>query len=386
MKVLYLSVPPFFDVDLSLISHLSKLVDVYYLIDMPPHYQKASAFEVKSHKNKAGIYNAVHFEELYKFSKYIPLDKFYIINRLSSKTYSLSNIKLQKEIKDFINLINPDIIHSGHFVHEYLYYFLFTNKRKIILTVHDPFPHYGEFTRRKNFNRIINYLFIKRIILLNKTQKAEFLKKNKNKFIQVYNSQIGIYEYLRDYSVGKKEDDKFRILFFGRISPYKGLHILLNAFKKLQIQYANTELIIAGSGKFDFDITEFKATESIRFINRYIPNEELVFLMSQSSIVVCPYLDATQSGVVMSAYALYKPVLATRVGGLPEMIEDNHTGFLVAPNNVDELSEKMAFIIQNKEMINNIEKNIMTEYDSGEKSWDHICKRLVEIYKNAYKK
>ena len=58
--------------------------------------------------------------------------------------------------------------------------------------------------------------------------------------------------------------------------------------------------------------------------------DELSALIQESSFVVCPYKDATQSGVVMSAYALKKPVIATRVGGLVEMVEDKKTGLLVS--------------------------------------------------------
>src|ERR1700761_2764071 len=149
MKVLYISVPPFFDLDLSIIHNLSKHCDVHYLIDMPPYYQKASAFQVNEPMKDDGIFTAAHYPELHKFSSYISLEKFHVINRGSGKTFTPANIKMQKKIASFVDKINPDVIHCGHFLHENFYYFLITNKRKIVLTVHDPFPHIGEHTVRK---------------------------------------------------------------------------------------------------------------------------------------------------------------------------------------------------------------------------------------------
>ncbi|MDX5584983.1 MAG: glycosyltransferase family 4 protein [Aureibaculum sp.] len=381
MKVLYLSSPPFFDLDLSFVKQMSKECDIHYLMNLSPYELKFTALSINNQKLEGKIYNAEEFIELHKFKKYIPLNKFHVINRPTSKVYSYSNLRLQSEIVKFIDKINPDIIHCGSILNTHFLYFLLSNKRKIILTVHDPFLHSGEETLRDRIIRKLNYLCIKNIVLLNDNQKEKFIKATEFfRFKNVFNSSLGIYEYLLDYKVNQPSNKIFKILFFGRISMYKGIDDLLAAFSMIEKSYPNIELIIAGRGKYWFDISEYQNNFKIKILNRFIPNEELVELISNTNIVVCPYKDATQSGVVMSAFALNKPVLGTRVGGLPEMIEEGKTGFLVPPNDVVALSEKLKELIENRNYLNQMGLNIKKEYTVGEKSWSGICKGLYKFY------
>ena len=78
---------------------------------------------------------------------------------------------------------------------------------------------------------------------------------------------------------------------------------------------------MAGGGKFHFDVSEYEALDYIGIRNRFIPDDEMVALIKNCAFMVCPYTDATQSGVIMSAFAFNKPVIATDVGGLPEMVK-----------------------------------------------------------------
>jgi glycosyltransferase involved in cell wall biosynthesis len=80
--------------------------------------------------------------------------------------------------------------------------------------------------------------------------------------------------------------------------------------------------------------------------NRYITNEELVDLISQAKFIVCPYKDATQSGVLMTAFALRTPVIASAIGAFPEYIDDNKTGMLVPVNDAEKLAEKMLAALE----------------------------------------
>lgn len=381
MKILFISNPAFFDMDLSLIKHLSERCDVHYLLDLPSYALKSSALEIRKQKSEAKILSADEYEELNRFEKFINFKKFSIINRPSKKSYSWSNIKLQYKILKFVTRINPDIIHCNNFINLNFLFLLLKCKSKIILTVHDPFPHSGEISFRKKNKRQLNFIFIKNIILLNLYQKDEFVLKNRRyHFKNVFISSLGVYEYLNDYNIELSESSKFIILFFGRISPYKGIDVLLEAFLSIEKSFPNIKLIIAGSGNFYFDTSLFQSNPKIKFINRYITNEELVNLIYQSAIVVCPYKDATQSGVVMSAYALNKPVLATNVGGLPEMIDDSKTGYLIPPNNSNAIAEKITQIIQSDAILKIMEENIKKEYNDGDKSWSKIAKELVSFY------
>jgi glycosyltransferase involved in cell wall biosynthesis len=199
----------------------------------------------------------------------------------------------------------------------------------------------------------------------------------------IFLSSLSVYEYLNRYkkTVSKNEpDNRFTFLFFGRISPYKGIDLLLEAFIKIKNQLDKVNLIIAGNGKYWFDISKYKQQKDIEIINRYISNDELVSLIQQSDIVVCPYKDATQSGVIMSAFALNKPVIATRTGGLPEMVADKKTGYLIEANSIDALCNSMLYIATHSNELDIMSENIKKENATGSKNWTAICEKLFENY------
>jgi glycosyltransferase involved in cell wall biosynthesis len=78
---------------------------------------------------------------------------------------------------------------------------------------------------------------------------------------------------------------------------------------------------------------------NVRIIDRFIPDGEVSLYFSAADLVVLPYESATQSAIVPIAYAFERPVLATRVGGLPEAVRDGETGLLVEPRNPTALAE-----------------------------------------------
>ena len=109
-------------------------------------------------------------------------------------------------------------------------------------------------------------------------------------------------------------------MFFGLIREYKGLDILLKAMNLLNDQY---QLIIAGECYGDFKkyqdiIDTLHNKTNIKVLEEYIPDEMVSTLFSASDILVLPYRDATQSGVVAVAYQMETPLIATNVGALGE--------------------------------------------------------------------
>jgi glycosyltransferase involved in cell wall biosynthesis len=380
LKILYISSPHFFDMDLSLIRSLSGKCDLHFLIDVSPNTRNYTALSLNSPKAEAGIYPATDFEELDIWDEFIDRKKSDILYRDSGKSYAPSNLRLQFALKQYIDKLNPDLIHCSSLLNIRHFYFLLRNKRKIMITLHDPFPHTGETSFKVSQKRRLNYHFVKNVLLLNRSQVRAFIESgHQDKKVSI--SSLGIYEYLGKYKTQSQPDNKFRVLFFGRISPYKGLEYLMESFAGLiQSGHKDMELVIAGGGKYWFDTTPYASMPEIKILNRYIPNEELVQLLQDASVVICPYTDATQSGVIMSAYALKKPVIATRVGGLAEMVEDRETGLLIDPKSTAAITNAILELKNDPALLAAMEDNIDRQFFEGERSWDAITNNLMTIY------
>jgi glycosyltransferase involved in cell wall biosynthesis len=387
MKLLYYTAPPFLDCDLPYLKvQKDNIGELYTIIDLPSYFLRSSVLDIAQQIIKPGIFKASSYKEIAFFKDYLDLDKTFIVNRTNKKIFSVSNLILNIKLFFLFLSIRPNIIHSTVFYdfQELLLYFF---RKKTIVTVHDPFQHSGEENFRKYFFRKLGCALLNNFITLNKKQKSQFIISYKLENKNVYESNLSIYNVYNLY-LDQFKQNKYRksILFFGRISPYKGINILLQAMKNVHLEHPDMKLIIAGNGEYYFDKTPFEKLGYIEFRNRYIPNKELVQLIDESLFVVCPYTDATQSGVIMTAYALCKPVIASNVGGLAEMVIENETGLLVEPNNIIELHNSIKRLISDPHLLAGMERNILKHFHQGERGWAKISENLSLIYNSINNK
>ncbi len=127
------------------------------------------------------------------------------------------------------------------------------------------------------------------------------------------------------------------ILFFGFVRRYKGLRYLLEAISQITPEIPVSLLIVGEfwecKNKYVNLIKKLGISACVKIIDKYIPNEEVANYFTRADVVVLPYLEATQSGVIQLAYSFNKPVITTSVGGLAEVVEHDKTGFVVPPRN-----------------------------------------------------
>jgi len=142
------------------------------------------------------------------------------------------------------------------------------------------------------------------------------------------------------------------LLYFGYIRKYKGLPVLIEAMARLTAEM-DIHLIVCGEFYEDRDetvslIRRLHLTRHIRLEDRFIPNEDVGLFFSASDLVVLPYLSATQSGIVKIAYHYEKPVVVTRVGGLPESVTQGVTGYVVPPADPESLARAILRFFNKK--------------------------------------
>lgn len=147
---------------------------------------------------------------------------------------------------------------------------------------------------------------------------------------------------------GKTDMDRsgYNILFFGIVRKYKGLDALLAALGKVLSQI-DCNLIIAGEFYEPVEqyinlARELGVENRVRIEDRYIPNEEVPSFMGEADLLVLPYLSATQSGVARIALSNALPIIASRTGGLQEVVREGVNGLLFEPGDTDALARSIV--------------------------------------------
>jgi glycosyltransferase involved in cell wall biosynthesis len=140
--------------------------------------------------------------------------------------------------------------------------------------------------------------------------------------------------------------DERVILFFGYVRRYKGLHILLDAMPTI-LKSLKVKLLVVGEfyddeQKYRQQIRDNGLQDAVVVHSDYVPNEQVGPYFSAADIVVLPYVSATQSGIVQIAYQFDKPVIATDVGGLSEVVLNGRTGFIVKPESPPEVADAVV--------------------------------------------
>ncbi len=222
------------------------------------------------------------------------------------------------------------------------------------------------------------------------------IEKEKLKLIDHGNEDI----FILFNSLGKQEECDFHdryditkgqnvLLFFGLLSPSKGIPILIDAFAKVIITSPDTRLIIAGGQSKYINVRDlFTQAENlgikdkIIFDIRYIPNEDVKNLMDIATIVIYPYLSSTQSGALQVAYTFGKPIIVSNIGGLPEVVENGKSGVLVPPNDASSLATAISMLLDDPQKLKNIGAR-GKELSQTRFSWKKIGKEILSELKDS---
>ena len=358
-------------------------MDITYYILVTPLQRQKAALNLNDLPDKFGIIPGSQLESMKQFGGIVDLSKVFIVNYTFDKNYSyrsfIESYKLYKELRkndyDAIHLTWPPS-YSDIFI-----YFL---RKKILLTIHDPFPHSSQVFEIREMERKRAFKYIDYFTILNSSQKDEFIKAyslNQPKK-HIYDSSLSILDYLSIYKDSFTSVNSNQVLFFGQIFTHKGVDYLLKAMVQVHESCPNAKLIVAGGGRYWFDLNPYKNLEYIEIRNRFIPDSELVKLVTSSSFIVLPYIDATQSGVQMVAYAFDRPCIATNVGGLPETVKNGYNGIIVEPKDSSTLAKAMLDLLQNPQKVEQFSNQIKRDYKEGDASWLAIAKQHKEIYKS----
>ncbi len=174
------------------------------------------------------------------------------------------------------------------------------------------------------------------------------------------------------------------VLFFGQIEAYKGVDLLLRAFAGLPTRVReNSRICIAGKpGREMPGLRELarslKIDHRINWILRFVGEEEVPGLFASADVVALPYRKIDQSGVLMTAIGFDKPIIASRVGGLAETIQDNVHGRLFPAGDVPALSAALEDMLGQPERRRHMEQAVKKLRESL--SWEKSAERTFAVY------
>ncbi len=378
LTVNYITRPWFFDISIEFIKELKLKTNLNVILITAPAtlgYLGISKEDGERYINKTlNINDVLKGESKKRFSKYfVGANVFCKFEQHKETSYhnALGWIKLLNKNKDLLKA-DYTIIESLSLA-DWYFLFRFRNK-KLAYIIHDPVAHTGEERGRVDKLNNIYFPYINRFITYSEFA-GQLFKQNYPKYkdlVSVF--QMPVYHSL-NIGEGKLAEVKSKVVFFGRISPYKGVELFYEASASLASKYPGTEFIIAGKTIEDYHpaFLTNNPYSNIIIKNKFIDLEELYELMHDASFCVLPYLDATQSGVIMTAYAFGLPVLVSDCEGLLEYCF-NKEGFSFRNGDVEDLISKMEKLLSYPEALaaNRVQ---ISEYDS-----ENIPMKNVEVF------
>jgi len=353
--------------------------EVHVLIELSPNQLKANILDINTElRSYQALTSFQEVAEDWNLQFLIPYFK-----RCASVHFCVyaskglkSTFKVSSSIGDFINKTAPDFIHLDDFSQRFLFHLpLFWRRRKSMrVNLHDPKTHTGEFQLRRELYRKIWFAIIPHFIVFSEYSKsilAPQLSKSK-KITSLRLMPYTVYTSFLDKKTS--ESPKNYISFVGRISPYKGIEQFIEAIPKVLAVFPDQQFYIGGKTITGYTPTFLNTTQkNITIKNAFLTNSNLAAIVNDSCLLVCPYKDATQSGVIMSAYALECPVLVTNTGGLPEYVQEGKTGIIVPQNSAEQIAMGIIAFLEKraaKKGVDQLSKeDFMLDFESHNKKY-----------------
>lgn len=295
------------------------------------------------------------------------------------------------------NNIRPNVVDIQWFVPQHGFVLIplilllkvwFRSKARIFLTVHNVLPHEKRF-----FDRLLSRLafrFSDRLLVHAETLREQAVKEFHEDPRKIAVIPHGI---CADAAVANGKWDararlgikeKYVLLFFGYVRPYKGLSDLIEAFKLIAEKF-DVALLIAGQfftkvSQYEEELRSKSLLEKTYIVSRYIDSEEVPMFFQAADLLVQPYRKFSgQSGVTQTAYLHSVPVIATDVGGLPELVIHESTGTIVRPKDPKALASAIEALLADavkRRLYGRNGKSLLETH----LTWDRVTESLLKIY------
>ena len=242
------------------------------------------------------------------------------------------------------------------------------------------------FDRNQSFNKN-NCQFIKKYIL-----SKGYIQNHKK--VRVIPSGVSLNYYKSDGIQNKEKIRENRyLLYVGRIVYYKGLNTLIDAFKRVLSNYKTLKLILIGSTEINEkyfkklkEKIEIDGLEKHIIFKGSVPHNDVYHYLKNAEVLILPSIKGIYSieeglpNVILEAFKMKCPVIASNIGGINEIIKDKETGLLIEPSNTTQLVNKILLLLKNDDLRGKIIKNAR-QYLLQNRNINTIYKEYLKIYK-----
>ena len=250
---------------------------------------------------------------------------------------------------------------------------MLAGKAKIYQVIHEVIPHEGD--SQVKMVDLMNKAVVKlvdTIVLRNKTYIQDMIDR-----YGISTDRVKYLELWRRYPAYTTPVHSGRVLFFGRINPYKGADNLLEIVR----QCPNVQFDVVGrvDSQMQGIVNQLAKEKNVKLNNDYVTDAEMREAFVNCDWVIVPYNSASQSGIIIDAYKYSRPVIAFAVGAIPEQVDDGKSGYLVEASNNEKFADKLKEAMK----LSNAEYDAMSRsayrYGSKKYATNGAVERFVEL-------
>jgi len=311
-------------------------------------------------------------------------------------SYWVNYFRTYKRVEEILDRIHPDLVFPHVFPANYWGFLYKRHNPKIpcVWFCHEPsaFVHDrqvidGLSNPMRFFARSSTPLM--KVIDTNLASYADYVLVNSKYTAERYRKIYGISETeviypgvdISEFPICPAEKEGY-ILCVSRLTKFKRIDLVLDALSFLKQSGFNKNLVIVGDGEEKENLMEqsqkLGLADTVTFTGK-VTRDLLISYYAKAQCIVFPSVDEPFGIVPVEAQAAWTPVIATRSGGPMESVVDGETGFLVEPNSVDELAEKILYLDQNREVVESMgisgRKNVETMF-----SWEKATGQILEVF------
>ncbi len=304
---------------------------------------------------------------------------------------SPGNLSLIYKLRQEILTRAPDVVHFlGDGVSWLSIMPSLVGQRPVLITVHDVLKHPGD-TKTFVIPYFASDLFqsqASRLVVHGESIKDQLIERTKRRpdelDIVPHPALVRYAEIARRAGLPERSaEGPFRLLFFGRVMTYKGLPYLLDAFDSLNAGDQTYALTIAGRGPGYGEVEHRLDRPGIELHRGFVEDVDVARMFVQADLVVLPYIEASQSGILAMAAAFGRAVLVTDVGELGVITKQTGMGMIVPPADGEALANAIRTIRNDPALKSRLEDKSAHAAETGALSRREVANAANQAYRNA---